>query len=191
MILFSFLKHLWPFGRKRARPAPPPPVEPVAPLPQPEPAPPPAAVEAPAPPAERDVEAAEQAASEPSAAILEPEPEPAAPPAGEAGLEPGPVEAWEEDDTRLDEEEPLEDPDEKDPFVTGRTVSQDLGPLAERRAAARALALAGENRIYLSDAAGPGSLAEALAALLQEGKVAAEFHEGGPEGPHLLYRPLN
>jgi hypothetical protein len=52
-----------------------------------------------------------------------------------------------------------------------------------------AMALRGEHKIFLSDPAGPGSLAQALNQLLKEGRVIAEFCGDGPEAPHLLYRP--
>jgi hypothetical protein len=108
------------------------------------------------------------------------------------------VAVWSEDDgledeVLVEEEEALDDPAEPDPFVTGTLVSLEPAPienLAERRREARARALAGEHRIYLSEAAGPGSLAEALNILLEEGLVTAEFREDEAEGPHLHYRPV-
>jgi hypothetical protein len=61
--------------------------------------------------------------------------------------------------------------------------------LAALRREARAQALAAERRVFLSDAGGPGSLAEALNDLVQEGRVSAEFVDDPDLGPHILYRP--
>jgi hypothetical protein len=79
-----------------------------------------------------------------------------------------------------------------DPFVSDvRPALDALSPeaLIALRAAARLEALSGEHKIYFSDPAGPGSLAEALNQLLQEGRVAAEFQDDNGDEAHLLYRP--
>lgn len=88
------------------------------------------------------------------------------------------------------EDEDFEDPDDPDPFISGAEPEPDDADLQERRAAARATALSGEQRIYLSMPAGPGSLAEALEQLATEGLVTAEFVGDGEDAPHILYRPV-
>lgn len=140
---------------------------------------------------------APEAAPEPVA-----EPPPPAEPAQPAP-EPSPVEAptpqasnddWEEDeDWGGDEEDGVADDAEPDPFISGTPLpdaaaSADVEAL---RAGARAEALGGEHRIYLSSPAGPGSLAEALNLLLGEGAVEAQFVDESDEGPYILYRPVS
>lgn len=97
----------------------------------------------------------------------------------------------EEEDQAISDDEDEDDPLAPDPFVspirpTEETLSAE--DLAIRRAASRAAALIGEHKIYFSDTAGPGTLAEALNQLLQEGRVTAEFRDEGGEDAHLLYR---
>jgi hypothetical protein len=182
-----FLKRLWPWGRRRAKrpdPAPPAAAVPEAreePIPAPAPAEPEPMPSAPAP-----------AAAEPPLPI---EPVPTAPLIANDLEHWGDGELADEDvDEDLDEDEDLDDPAEPDPFVSVDRPPIALEPietLEERRRDARARGLAGEHRVHLSDAAGPGSLAEALNELLEEGRVMAEFREDGEETPYLLYRPLS
>lgn len=101
------------------------------------------------------------------------------------------------DDEPEDEDEGWEDEDDDeldlpDPFISSPSAQLETPDfdLEQRRADARAEALAGEHRIYLSMPAGPGSLAEALNQLSAEGRVEAEFVEDGQREPHILYRPL-
>jgi hypothetical protein len=101
----------------------------------------------------------------------------------------------EDAEDEAEEEEPYDDEDvlEPDPFISTdapaiEALSQD--DIGRHRAEARALALSGDHRVLLSDIAGPGTLAEALNRLLQEGKVSAEFHDPEGEEPYLLYTPL-
>lgn len=95
-----------------------------------------------------------------------------------------------EEDEWADEEVEAFD-DEPDPFITGtdaaETAEVDVQAL---RTAARAEALSGPHRIYFSNPAGPGTLAEALNLLLEEGLVEAQFVESDDDAPHILYRPL-
>ena len=101
---------------------------------------------------------------------------------------------WEEDeDWGGDEEDGVADDEGPDPFITGTTLldgpaSADVEAL---RAQARAEALLGEHRVYLSSPAGPGSLAEALNLLLGEGFVEAQFVDEAEEDPYILYRPVS
>lgn len=174
MSLWSFLRGLWPW-RKRPQAAEPPP--PPAPLAEPAPG-----------------------LGEETAALLPPdEPlhgqavEPAESPVEPAKAEPEgePSEDDDEDAGWEDEEEDDDDPDAPDPFISGAPLEEESidVDLAQRRAAARATALSGEQRIYLSMPAGPGSLAEALEQLADEGLVKGEFVGDGEGGPHILYRP--
>ena len=99
----------------------------------------------------------------------------------------------EEEPDDLPEDEIEEDPLAPDPFISPDAPSiEALSPesIALRRAEAMALASQGEHRVFLAEPAGPGSLAEALDDLAQQGKVAAEFHEDPDEGPYLLYRAV-
>ncbi|WP_158915844.1 hypothetical protein [Caulobacter sp. S45] len=78
-----------------------------------------------------------------------------------------------------------------DPFISlvPESAPRKAPALTEMRAAARLQGLSGEHKIYLFTMAGPGSLAEALIHLLDEGRVIAEFVDRPEEEPHLLYRP--
>ncbi|MDR3511294.1 MAG: hypothetical protein P4L73_06650 [Caulobacteraceae bacterium] len=170
--ILSFLKGLWPW-RRRSRPVAP--ARPVLQLSTPEAAAP---------------TVSEAEAEPPAPAALQPPPiETTPPPALADALE---IEEWDEDEPdELDGEED-DDPLAPDPFVHADGAALDEPPpdvLQQRRDEARADALGGEHKVYLSDAAGPGTLAEALNQLLQEGRVTAEFCEAGDMGPHLLYRP--
>jgi len=141
-----------------------------------EPEPPPS----PAAPVEPAVPAID---SSPEVAL--PAPEPSAQPLGEPSED-------EDEDEWAGEEAEEEPDDEPDPFITGtaaaaEAVSVDIQAL---RAQARAEALSGEHRIYLSSPAGPGSLAEALNLLLEEGLVEAQFVQVGDDAPYILYRPI-
>lgn len=124
--------------------------------------------------AEADAAAVELAAEEPAAAAL------AADQLDETDDEDG---GWEDEDDDLDA---------PDPFISGPPVDEAPvdADLEARRAAARAEALCGEQRIYLSMPAGPGSLAEALHELAAEGLVEATFVEEDEAEPHILYRPV-
>ena len=98
----------------------------------------------------------------------------------------------EEDSYDPDEEVDIEDADELAVAPTAaqsRLEREKAQTLRLRRAEARDTALAGEHRIYLADPAGPGTMAEALNALVQEGLVAARFEEDEEAGPYILYRP--
>ncbi len=115
---------------------------------------------------------------------------PVAPPADRApqtGLDDG---AAAEDEWGGEDEEP--GADASDPFITGAWEAAEplVTNLQAARAYARAQALGAEHRILLSTPAGPGSLAEALNRLLEEGLVQADFFEDGEDGPYMLYRPL-
>ena len=209
MSLWSFLRGLWPW-RKRPQPEPSPrPEAPAAPeaappeeavAPTPAEAPPvadtpvevagPEVAEPREPPHEEIVELAEEPAEVAEPELEEPpaveeEPEPA------TALEPEEALDEEEDEDGGWEDEDLEDPDAPDPFITGAVEAPPVdADLAELRAAARATALSGEQRIYMSMPAGPGSLTEALEQLAAEGLVTAEFVSDGEDGPHILYRPV-
>ena len=80
-----------------------------------------------------------------------------------------------------------------DPFVTSQGSDEptilSVEEIAHARQDARAKASTGEHKIYLTDPAGPGSLAEALSLLLEEGQVAADFHDDGLDEPYILHRP--
>jgi len=102
-----------------------------------------------------------------------------------------PVDDLEEEDDPVDDDED-DDPTAPDPFVASVRPTMDIptsDAIARRRAEARAQALMGEHKIYFSDPAGPGTLAEALNLLLHEGDVTAEFRDESGEDAHLLYRP--
>jgi hypothetical protein len=182
MGLWSFLRGLWPW-RTRPRPEPFPRPAPLAepealPLEEPAAPPPPE----PAPP--EPVAPEEEASAPPPELEFEPETE----------QEPDSEELDEDEDEDAGwEDEEVDDPDAPDPFITGSQAEDeaDGADLAERRAAARAMALLGEQRIYLSMPAGPGSLAEALEQLAAEGLVTAEFVSEGEDAPHILYRPVD
>jgi hypothetical protein len=98
-----------------------------------------------------------------------------------------------------DDDEPAEETDEEDedplapdPFVSRTMPANDMTSaeaLALRRAEWLAIATSGEHKIYLTDPAGPGTLAEALDQLRREGQVIVEFRDDGAEPPHLRFRP--
>jgi len=124
------------------------------------------------------------AAIEPSPEVGSPAPEPSAQPLGEPSEE-------EDEDEWADEEAEEEPDDEPDPFITGTAAAEAVSVDTQAlRAQARAEALSGEHRIYLSSPAGPGSLAEALNLLLEEGSVEAQFVQVGDDAPYILYRPV-
>lgn len=126
--------------------------------------------------------------------------EPALPPSAATGppaIEIEPPRAAPEDNHEPEEDEPEEadeEPEDEltpDPFIAeARPVPAEFSTeaLEQRRSAALAAAQVGEHKIALSDVAGPGTLAEALNRLLQEGGVTAEFCDDGDEEPHLIYR---
>ena len=98
----------------------------------------------------------------------------------------------EDEDQAEDSENEDEDPLAPDPFVSPIRPQDDTPSaqdLARRRAEARAAGLQGAHKIYFSDSAGPGTLAEALNQLLKEGLVTAEFREVEGDDAHLIYRP--
>lgn len=101
-------------------------------------------------------------------------------------LEPDEDEAAETDEDTEDELVP-------DPFIAGATPTSpafSTGDLEQRRAQALATAQVGEHKIPLTSLAGPGTLAEALNRLLQEGRVTAQYRDDGDEEPHIIYRQL-
>jgi hypothetical protein len=180
--ILSFLKALWPWRRRRTRAAePPPPEHPLV-----------------------------DAAPEPIPAIAIISPPELEPPAEDERTpeEPRGEENDGDDDEDEDEDEGEEDPDDwaaqgeaedEDPMSPDPFISAE-GPIIEafspdmvrlRRTEALVLASSGEHKIFLSDVAGPGTLAEALDRLLQEGRVTAEFRDDAAEGPYILYRPLD
>lgn len=166
--LWAFLRGLF------RRTAPSAPVAPAVPEPSPQAAP------EPSPP-------------EPSPAAT---PEPAQPapwPVDAAALQASNEDLEEDEDWGGDEEDGVVDDAGPDPFITGATLpdgptSADVEAL---RAEARAEALLGEHRVYLSSPAGPGSLAEALNLLLGEGAMEAQFVDEAEEGSYILYRPVS
>lgn len=95
-----------------------------------------------------------------------------------------------DEDEWRDEEE--DDPDSgPDPFISGvETVLELPANVEALREQARAAAVSGEHKLPLSSPAGPGSLAEALNALIAEGRVEAEFIDDPVEGPYMRYRPV-
>lgn len=96
-----------------------------------------------------------------------------------------------EDEDDPDEEAFVEDTDQLGEAVSSARMAIERA-LAEtlrlRRAESLAEAMIGEHRIYLSDPTGPGSLAEALNTLVQQGRVTAEFQDDGEVGAFILYR---
>ncbi len=159
----------------------------------------PARAPAPAPERPRDTEPhagpppppeAEQATPEPVAAVDEGQAE-------NRAKEPAEEEADEEeepDDLPAEEDFEDDDPSAPDPFVSPDAAPiEALSPdaVSQQRAEAMVLALTGEHRVFLAESAGPGTLAEALNLLAQQGKVEAAFHEGGEDGPYLLYRAID
>jgi len=97
-----------------------------------------------------------------------------------------------EDEVFGPEEDDEDDAFAPDPFVTSQESEPTIlsaEEIALARQDARAEASKGEHKIYLTDPAGPGSLAEALSLLRQEGRVAADFRDDGLEEPYILYRP--
>jgi hypothetical protein len=171
---------LWAFLRGLFRRTPP--TAPIAPT-------------APEQPPQAAPEASPPEAS-PSETSAEAPPEPAQPapqPVDAAVLQASNDDLEEDEDWGGDEEDGVVDDAEPDPFITGATLpdgpaSADVEAL---RAEARAEALLGEHRVYLSSPAGPGSLAEALNLLLGEGAVEAQFVDEAEEGPYILYRPVS
>lgn len=175
----SFLRGLWPHAW-RTKPPPPSAPSSVAPIP----------AETPPAEAERAI-ASEADLGPPLAAPSQAEPrfEPPSPP--ESDLD---VESPEDDEPEdiEDAEDMDDDPLAPDPFVSSVRPAMDTlsaADIARRREQALTAALNGEHKIYFSDSAGPGTLAEALNHLLQDGRVTAEFHDEDGEDAHLLYRP--
>ena len=175
MGLWSFLRSLWPW-RARPRPQTPEAAEPAD-----------AGRELPpleAPP----LEAPEPAILDDHAAEPAEAPTQGAPPADEARATEEPADDEPDEDGGWEDED---DPDAPDPFInpSPAEIEPPDADLEQRRAEARAEALAGEHRVYLSMPAGPGSLAEALNQLSAEGLVEAEFVDDGDDEPHIRYRP--
>lgn len=105
------------------------------------------------------------------------------------------TEAAEDDDEDEDDAEDLDEDAfsaEPDPFIhdTAPPVERPDVDVAALRAQARAAALSCEHKVSLSTPAGPGSLAEALNILLEEGRVLAEFVDDPTGEPIILYRPV-
>jgi len=131
----------------------------------------------------------------------EPPPEPSLPPTpAEPTIDVGePAGADDEEEEEPDDLPPEEDFEDDDPSAPDPFVSPDAAPIealspdavSQQRAEAMALALTGEHRVFLAESAGPGTLAEALNLLAQQGKVEAAFHEGEDDGPYLLYRLID
>ncbi len=98
----------------------------------------------------------------------------------------------EEDEASGDDDDEAGDGDLIDPFISAakEPLQPERRSIADQRASARYDALSGEHKIFISTTAGPGSLAEALIRLLEEGRVKAEFVERPGEEPHLLYTPI-
>ena len=97
----------------------------------------------------------------------------------------------EPDDHPAEEDFEDDDPSAPDPFVSPDAAPiEALSPdaVSQQRAEAMAMAMTGEHRVYLAESAGPGTMAEALNLLAQQGRVEAEFHDDEEEGPYLLYR---
>jgi len=159
--LLELLRRLWPW-RHRAKP----------------PARKPLDLQAVAPESLPPAEATFEPVAEIEAEVLEaatpaPEPPPEPQPELEPEKEPSPADALlalveddaadAEEDAGEDEEE-YDDPSEPDPFISADgpvIASEATEALERRRAEALELALGGEHRIYLTDAAGPGTPAGA------------------------------
>jgi hypothetical protein len=197
--ILSFLRRLWPWPRRRAPPPAQAAPEPVAaPLAEPPPEPAPEAADLvlePGPAAAPEDAPAEPVAADGLAPPRIPVPEEETPPApvskedeAEEDEAEENVDDWVAEGEREDE---LEDPGAPDPFISpGLKPIGALTPDLVRKARAEALARAvvGEHRVYLSEAAGPGSLAEALDILQREVRLVSEFRDDD-EGPYILYRP--
>ena len=163
MSFWLFLKSRWPLWKKRPNPSIPPPPrgEPYQP-----------------------------GQVEPASALQVPLP-------SAAEIAPPPFELVEPTESEEDDELELYDDDETDalsddPFISSGSPEPTFATaesIALIRRNARALALSGEHKIYLTDQAGPGSLAEALKQLLEEGAVVSEFRDGDLAQPYILYRP--
>ena len=130
------------------------------------------------------------------AAFVGPAPPPAAA-AAPTAVEIEPPKATPDDDDEPEDGEPEEADEEPeddltpDPFIAeARPTPAEFSSagLEQRRSEALAAAQIGEHKILLCGLAGPGTLAEALNRLLQEGRVTAEFCDDGDEEPHLIYR---
>jgi hypothetical protein len=215
--LFDLLRRLWPWGR-RVKPVHPAPLDMTGPetrAPDADhaasdgrPASPAGDEIAPAPPPPPLEPPEETLPADPEAAPAEPtEIEPFPPSEADADAEPAAVEFAGETDGELadevedgldedahdpDEEVFLEDDGDLEESVPAETLENErraAEALERRRVESRTMALAGEHRIFLTEVAGPGSLAEALNRLVQEGLVTAEFQDDG-EASYLLYRPL-
>ena len=97
-----------------------------------------------------------------------------------------------------DEEEDAEgaaEPEDLDDPLSGRGEPLQISlPTVETVAAGRReaerLALSGPQKVTLTDPAGPGSLAETLARMEADGRLASEVVEDPESGPCILYRPL-
>lgn len=97
----------------------------------------------------------------------------------------------EEEEDDPGEEAFVEDTDQLGEAVSSARMAIERAlpeTLRLRRAESLAEAMIGEHRIYLSDPTGPGSLAEALNTLVQQGRVTAKFQDDGEVGAFILYR---
>lgn len=122
------------------------------------------------------------------------------PPEAEAELEaeapPGAATVEVEEDEELFEAEELASDAADDPEAEldarpdlDVIVAARLARMGDFREEAERLALSGEQRVRLTDPAGPGTLAEALARLEQEGRVTSRLDEDEEGAPVLVYSP--
>ena len=101
----------------------------------------------------------------------------------------------EADDEEEDAEGAAEPEEDLDDPLWGRGEPLQISlPTVETVAAGRReaerLALSGPQKVTLTDPAGPGSLAETLAQMEADGRLASEVVEDPESGPYILYRPL-
>jgi hypothetical protein len=130
------------------------------------------------------------------------EPAPPEPPTPEAEFGPPPegaafVEVDEAEQVFEEEERDPEDAEALDPEAAldarpdlDVIVAERLAGLDAARDAAEAAALSGEQRVRLTDPAGPGTLAEALARLEISGRVTSRLEEDEDGAPVMIYRPV-
>lgn len=138
------------------------------------------------------------------AAVAQPPPDPAPPPpvvrepaptfpplpetAASVEVEEG-EDAFEEEELSADAlagaEADLDERPDLDVIVAARHAR-----LGDARLEAERLAMQGEQRVRLTDPAGPGTLAETLARLEREGRVASTLQEDDGE-PVLVYAPVH
>jgi hypothetical protein len=99
----------------------------------------------------------------------------------------------EEDEVVAEHEEVEEEDGEADPTIGRYEQLQvpvlDAGEIKIQRAEAEAQALAGPNKVFPHDPAGPGSLAETLARLEAQGRVVSRVCDDQDGGFYVLYEP--